>query len=65
LWAIYPNWPWTVILLISVSQVVRIPGVSYHQHPASGALCTFKKLYVGEPYRFAHICLAGYFYLFN
>jgi hypothetical protein len=32
-WTICPGWPWTLILLISSSQVYRIPGFSYYIWP--------------------------------
>jgi hypothetical protein len=37
-WTICPGWPWTVILLISASQVARITCVR-HQCPALFAFC--------------------------
>jgi hypothetical protein len=38
-WAFCPDWPWTTILLISASQVVRIAGIS-QQHLVLSIFCS-------------------------
>jgi hypothetical protein len=46
LWTICLGWPWTVILLISVSQVARIIGVSHW--------CPAQVIFMFQFYRWTH-----------
>jgi hypothetical protein len=52
LWTICPGWLWTMILLISASQVARIIGMS-HQQPSLSIPSTFFL-------RILHLCNSDY-----